>query len=76
MPKKNISHKFYCRDAANFKLNYLFGGAISIGLYHHLSDRDTIRSIKNVLTHLKRNSFFMLSMQYIQKNLIKIFLAL
>ena len=56
--KKYPSHKFYCRDATNFKLNYLFGGAVSIGLYHHLSDRDTIRSIKNVLAHLKRNGFF------------------
>lgn len=56
--KKYPQHRFFRLDATIFKLNESFDNALSIGLYHHLCDSDTIKSIKNVLTHLNKNGHF------------------
>lgn len=57
--QKMPDRTFVVADATTFELTpSSFDVAVSIGLYHHLSDDMTVRSIERVLSHLKEGCDF------------------
>ena len=55
---KYPSSYFIKCDASNFELHEKFDVGVSIGLYHHLSDNEALKSIEVVLRHLRPKSKF------------------
>jgi len=57
--RKMPERTFVVADATTFQLTERsFDVAVSVGLYHHLSDDMTVRSIERVLSHLKADRDF------------------
>ena len=57
--KKKLPNKTFLQmDATNFRLNKKFNYAFSVGLYHHLNNKETLKSIANVISHIHKGGNF------------------